>query len=213
MEITIISIKKNPTKKVISVLIGIISWNNYQDTKECILSAKQMNFPNKTITVIDNASQDNSIIKLTKEFPDVKFINNQVNKGYAGGLNTCIDYGLQISSDFIVLTNNDVLFDKNYLKNSIKKFNFDEKIFIIGGKIYFFSQKNKVWSVGGKFNYFHARVDWFADDYPIDRGQFDRLKYVEIVSGCTFIINLKYIDEIGKLSERYFYRGEEWEYS
>ena len=66
--------------------------------------------PNSTIYVIDNASTDDSISYLQKNFPSVRIIQNKKNLGYAGGYNE----GLQsIAEDIYCLLNSDVEVTEN----------------------------------------------------------------------------------------------------
>ena len=69
------------------VTIIVLSYNNYEDTAECLDSLATLDYPDYTVTVIDNGSTDDSARKLKVRFPDYRFILNKANLGYAEGNN------------------------------------------------------------------------------------------------------------------------------
>ncbi|MBI5680684.1 MAG: glycosyltransferase family 2 protein [Methanobacterium sp.] len=48
------------------VSIIILNWNGWKDTIECLESLYQINYPNYTVIIADNASEDDSINKIKK---------------------------------------------------------------------------------------------------------------------------------------------------
>ena len=72
--------------------IIIVNYQTYQLTKDTIKSIidKHHSF-NYEIIVVDNASKDDSLVKLQKDFKDkVKFIASKENNGFAAGNNLAI---------------------------------------------------------------------------------------------------------------------------
>ena len=53
------------TYPLVSILI--LNWNRWKDTIECLESLYQINYPNYSVILIDNNSEDNSIEKI-KEY-------------------------------------------------------------------------------------------------------------------------------------------------
>ena len=54
-----------------------------------------------------------------KNFPDIELITNNENLGYAGGNNVGIRHALAKGCDFILLLNNDVVVDRDFLKRLV----------------------------------------------------------------------------------------------
>ena len=95
--------------------------------------------PNSTIYVIDNASTDDSISYLQKNFPSVRIIQNKKNLGYAGGYNE----GLQsIAEDIYCLLNSDVEVTENWTVPILELFNENKNIAAIQPKIRNYKQKD-----------------------------------------------------------------------
>ena len=61
------------------IYILVINWNNYDDTRECLVSLKGVLYQDYTVVVIDNSSSDSSDEKIRKEFPEFIHIRNHEN--------------------------------------------------------------------------------------------------------------------------------------
>ncbi|MCH7955543.1 MAG: glycosyltransferase, partial [Candidatus Marinimicrobia bacterium] len=70
-----------------NVEIIILTWNGKEDTLECLTSLQKVSYDNIGITVVDNASTDDTVAMIAAEFPSVKLIKNNTNLMYAGGNN------------------------------------------------------------------------------------------------------------------------------
>ncbi|HEX8089199.1 MAG TPA: glycosyltransferase family 2 protein, partial [Blastocatellia bacterium] len=90
------------------VYVIILNWNNYKDTKNCLQSLQATSYPDLKIIVLDNGSTDNSGLLLREEFPDVIFIRNEENLGFARGCNVGIRAALEDPlGAYVLLLNND----------------------------------------------------------------------------------------------------------
>lgn len=79
------------------------------------------------IIVVDNGSTDGTVVWLEKEYPDVVIVKNTENLGFTKPINQ----GVAVSkAEYIILLNNDVRPEKDYLKNILRFFK-DEKVFAV----------------------------------------------------------------------------------
>jgi len=105
------------------VAIVVLNWNGVKDTLDCLDSLQAQSYENFTIAVIDNGSTDNSYKLLseyqTKHSANVEVIHNPKNFGFAGGVNTGIEWALNGDYEYIALFNNDANADKDWLKHLI----------------------------------------------------------------------------------------------
>lgn len=103
------------------VVIIILNWNGIDDTLNCLDSLQNQSYRDFTILVIDNGSTDNSKELLDeyqkKHAKNVEVIYNPKNFGFAGGVNTGIEWALNDDYKYIALFNNDAIADKNWLSN------------------------------------------------------------------------------------------------
>ena len=61
------------------VSIIILNWNGLDDTRECLGSLKNIDYPDHEVFVVDNGSSDGSAETIAKEFPHVRLIRNNEN--------------------------------------------------------------------------------------------------------------------------------------
>ena len=65
------------------VYIIIVNYNGFVDTKECIESCLCLTYENFSIVIVDNASDNDDIERLKKEYPQVELIVCEDNYGFA----------------------------------------------------------------------------------------------------------------------------------
>ncbi|MBI5877785.1 MAG: glycosyltransferase family 2 protein [Chloroflexi bacterium] len=95
--------------------IVIVNFNTPAYTAQC-LDSLRANAPNvdTEIIVVDNASTDDSVARLTAGYPEITMIRSETNRGIAGGNNLGIR---ATSGKYVLLLNNDTL----VLPNSIDR--------------------------------------------------------------------------------------------
>lgn len=97
--------------KIGVVILNYITW---QQTLNCIESIqKSAGIGKPQIYVVDNASPNCSEFKDTCWGENVHFISNSRNMGYAAGNNVGIAQALKDKCDYILISNNDVVFERN----------------------------------------------------------------------------------------------------
>jgi len=102
--------------KLVSIIL--INWNNFEMTRNCILSIKKnTNYPNYEIYLVDNGSVDGSIEKLEKEFHFLKIIRNPRNKGFPYALNQGY---MEAKGYYLCHVNNDAVLLDGWLEEAIK---------------------------------------------------------------------------------------------
>ena len=107
-------------------MIGIIilTYNNWEETKRCIESI--VNFPPEEdyhIYCIDNGSSVRSPFDFEKQYGKqiLTLICTGKNLGYAAGNNVGIKEALQDGCEWLVISNNDIVFCENAISGIIFK--------------------------------------------------------------------------------------------
>jgi GT2 family glycosyltransferase len=118
----------------------ILHYLTYEDTKECIDSIKNnVKYDNYHIVVVDNASSNNSGIKLKKEYDNdkkVTLLKNSINLGFAKGNNVGYKYAKDVlQSSFICMINNDTIIKQSNFIDEILDFYNTERFDILGPDI------------------------------------------------------------------------------
>jgi len=164
-----------------------------------------------TIYVADNASDDDSILFLKREYPEIEIIRNILNGGYAKGYNEALK---EIDADIYCLLNNDVEVTSNWLDPILNEFRSDTKTAIIQPKILDFKNKAKfeyAGAAGGyldKYGYAFCRGRLF-DTIEKDRGQYDEACQIFWASGACLFIRSNTFRKLEGFDESYFAHFEE----
>jgi GT2 family glycosyltransferase len=194
------------------VAIVILVWNNYEDSRKCIESCCSLTYKNLMVILVDNGSVDGSGQCLFKEFPNVDFIYNTENLGYAGGNNAGIRRALERGAEFVLVLNNDVEIEsKDSVGKMVSCFKKMPKIGILGPRIKLMQRSkglNGIEFKSGLYSYikkhFLPKVNFYV---PNDLG-FTVIERV-VVSGCAIMMSRELLDKVGYFNEEFFMYGEE----
>lgn len=174
------------------VFIIILHYSSIKDTEECLKSLKGLDYDNFKIIIVDNGT--NHKIKPG----DNVLIRSKENIGFAAGNNIGIKYALDNKADYVLLLNNDTVVHPNFLKELIGAGENNDKIGILGPKIYYHNS-NKTWFAGGKVNFFYTKgIHVFGK--------------TDYITGCCMLIKKQVINKIGLMHEPYFLYFEDADY-
>ncbi|MDG7041727.1 MAG: glycosyltransferase family 2 protein [Nitrososphaerota archaeon] len=190
------------------VAIIVLNWNGLDDTIECLESLKKVIYQNYEVVVVDNGSEGKDVEVLRTKFGEyVHMIENDKNYGFCEGNNIGIRYALKNGADYVLLLNNDTIVAHDFLSELMKVADSNPKIGIVGPKIYYYRQPNRIWFAGGRISLFStSSVRGFN---LTDKGQFNRVDYVDFVSGSCVLIKRSVFETVGLLDPIYFFSMED----
>lgn len=168
-------------------------------------------YDNLSVIVADNASNDDSIAFLKRNYPSVEIIKNDLNEGFAKGYNTALK---KVSADYYILLNSDVEVTRDWIKPIISLMEGDNKIAACQPKILSYHEKNKFEYAGAsggwidKFGYPFNRGRVF-DFCEIDTGQYDNAEEIFWASGAAFFVKAHIFHQLGGFDEYFFAHQEE----
>jgi GT2 family glycosyltransferase len=194
-----------------SIAVIIINWNGYTLTHACLMSMRQVAYPNFKVILVDNGSEDGSGKKLEKEFPEIASIESKTNLGFTGGNNLGIQKALEKSFDYVMLLNNDTIVEPDFLGPLVDFLEKNSSYGAVQPKIMFERERNKIWNAGG--GYFKwLGMSWSIGIGKEDMGQYQTSKDTAWITGCTMLIRSKVIREIGMFDPRFFayYEDVDW---
>jgi GT2 family glycosyltransferase len=187
-----------------------LNWNGAKLLESFLPSVVQFS-KEAEIYVADNASTDDSVVFIKKNYPSIKIIQNKTNAGFTGGYNLALK---EVDADVFCLLNSDVAVTKDWLKPIKKAFEDLPKAAIIQPKILDLKQKNY-------FEYAGA-AGGFIDQlgYPFcrgrifqalekDEGQYDDVIEIFWATGACMFIKKEVFDELNGFDEAYFAHQEE----
>jgi GT2 family glycosyltransferase len=190
--------------------IILLNYNGYDDTAACIASLRRIDYDNFEIVLVDNHSTDGSAERL-RRLEGLHFIQSEKNLGFAGGCNLGIEFALDHKVDYILLLNNDTIVAAGFLSVMTEHMDLESRIGIIGPKILYNNEENRIWSAGGGISTWTKRTFQYGEN-RIDRGQYDTLRDVDFISGCCMLIRREVLDDIGLFDPEYFMYYEDVDY-
>src|SRR4051812_28779275 len=106
----------------------VLNWNNYQDSRDCLLSLQQATYPRLRVVLVDNGSSDGSGEQLAAEFPGADFMSNTTNLGFARGCNVGTRHALAHGADYVLLLNNDTVVTAGFLEPAVATAEADPRV-------------------------------------------------------------------------------------
>ena len=191
------------------ISIVIVSYNVCQLLDECLQSVKRaLQGIDGEIYVVDNLSTDATVETLQPRHPDVHFIANQENVGFARANNQAIRC---VDSEYVLLLNPDTVVYENTLHGVLDFMDSHPEAGGAGVRMltregYAAPESRRAlptpWvamlkMLGATQRYYMSHLSW---DEP---GQ------IEVISGAFFMLRRKALDQIGMLDEDYFMYGED----
>jgi len=178
-----------------------------------------------SVLVVDNASKPSWLKLMKSRFPQVKWLENKLNLGFAPAINQGLIAGQEKGDDYLVLLNNDVIVPDNFVKDLIQFIKSHPQIVLFSPKIYFapgyefhqqrYLKKERgqvIWYAGGQID----RANWLFSHRgvdEVDQGQWDKLAETDFVTGCCLVIKTELVKKIGLMDKRYFAYFEDVDYS
>ncbi|WP_339606267.1 glycosyltransferase family 2 protein [uncultured Roseivirga sp.] len=196
-----------------SLAIIIVNWNSFNVTKNCLESLRQLEYSNFEVIVVDNGSNDDSLVLLKSSFPEVTVLENGENLGFTGGNNTGIKYALDSEKDLIMLLNNDTIVTPDFAMILVETLLNDNTLGAVQPKIMYNQEKDVIWNAGGFFNSFFSLSKTRGLDQK-DEGQYDKPIDVDWITGCCFLVKSSVVKQIGLLDDKFFiyYEDSDWSF-
>ncbi len=192
------------------IAIVILNWNGASLLQRFLPSVLEHS-PDTSIYVIDNASTDDSVALLKREFSPVHIIQNTSNLGFAGGYNE----GLKaVEADVYCLLNSDVRVTEQWLSPVLELFRSNNEIAIIQPKIRdlkhpeYFEYAGAAGGFIDRLGYPFCRGRIFQA-LEKDTGQYDDISEIFWATGACMFIKSAVFWELGGFDPDYFAHQEE----
>ncbi|MGM0138627.1 hypothetical protein IGI65_001070 [Enterococcus sp. DIV0755b] len=206
--------------------IVILTYNNGNLTNDCLKSivlSKCDDFE-YLFYLIDNSeeSQLHLIIDSLEEFIDYKYFYVK-NRGYSAGNNVGCFEAQKDFCEYIIVTNNDVIFNENTIKGLVNEFGNNSNVGIIGptvflpnGQLQEISMKSDVTLKSTYLSMLRNTPLKFLARKTIEKFFYTNRErpelsfYVYAVSGCCFMMNRECYEKILPFDENVFLYHEEF---
>ncbi|MDD2526938.1 MAG: glycosyltransferase family 2 protein [Lentimicrobiaceae bacterium] len=202
--------------KHIHIAILLPIHNGLDFTRKCLknlednLSHPAVNRNDFTLVVIDDGSTDGSAQWIENHYAETVILKGDGTLWWSGGINRGIDYAIsQSGTSHMLMWNNDILIEKDYLYKLFNVLNRFPANTIIGSKIYFADCPDTIWAMGGIFNQRTGYKDMFGTSQK-DSAIYNTPFEADWLPGMGTLIPRQVIEDIGFMDDRNFpqYHGD-----
>ncbi|WP_045215338.1 glycosyltransferase family 2 protein [Desulfonatronovibrio magnus] len=134
----------------------ILNYNGVNHLDRCLASLGKTDYPDFSIQVIDNASDDESVGLIRSSYPHVEVMENKANLGYGMAYDKAIR---MYEGEYFVLLNNDTEVDPGWLKPLVMRMRLDDSLAAVSSRLFFQEHPNVVNHAGGGMNYIGIAYD------------------------------------------------------
>lgn len=199
------------------VSIIIVNWNTRDMLQDCLQSLQeQAGAVTTEVIVIDNASSDDSVHMVRRQFPNVSLISNQDNRGFAAANNQ----GIAIAQGrYILLLNSDTRVVDRAIAKAVAFADNHPQAGMVSCRTYFvegpiqpncflfpsllnlFLSMSHLGELFERNRFFgRRRMTWW--DY-------DTVREVQAIAGCFMLARREAVAQVGLMAEDYFMYSED----
>ncbi len=178
--------------------IIIPNWNGVrlQLLPTCLAALRLQTWRDFEVIVVDNASTDDSRAWLAREYPEVRVLTLESNRGFAPAANA----GIRAArGDTVVLLNNDTEADPAWLAEIARALEQNRRAGMVACKLRLFDRRDHLHSAGDFY-----RVDGIPGNRGVwekDGGQYDDARGVFGACGGAAAYRRAMLDDIGLFDE------------
>jgi len=204
----------------LDVRIVIATLNSESLLKDCLESIYKNTKKYKyEIVIVDNASEDNTVSMLRRNFPDVKILENHKNKGVARARNQGLKNN---NSRYVLILDADTIVKEKSIDRMVEFMDKNPKVGICGAKL--ISPTGKLQLTCRRFHNLFipvlrrltflriVRKSRLLKDFLMMDWDHKKPKKVDHVIGACQLVRREVIDSIGLLDSRMFYGWEDTDY-
>jgi len=191
--------------KFVSIIIP--TFNREKTVINCINSLLNIDFEDFEIIIIDDASKDDTEIRIKECFSGnkkIRYFRLNNNCGVAVARNEGIKHA---NGDWLCFVDSDNIVDKHFLEELLNLAYSDEKIGFVGPKMCYLNDPKRIWYAGAEINLLTSKTHYIGVN-EIDKGQHDQIREVGHIPNVS-LIKRDVIKDIGLFDFTYFTTYEE----
>ncbi len=185
----------------ISVIIP--NWNGAAHLPVCLNALRVQTLRDFEVIVADNASTDESLGLLARDYPEVRVLRLERNLGFTGACNA----GLRAArGEILILLNNDTEADPRWLAEVAAAFARHPRAGLVASRMLLFDRRDTFHTAGDVYTL--AGTPGNRGVWQADRGQFTEGP-VFSANGGSAAYRRALLDQIGLLDEDFFFSCED----
>jgi hypothetical protein len=169
----------------------LVNYNGMPHLDVCISSVLKQNYPDFEVIFVDNNSSDGSLEYAQNRFPDLTFVANDKNLGYAGGINAGLAYA---TGEYIAPLNIDTEVVPNWLGTMVAFLDENPQAGAVTPKVLLFDNRARINALG-----LNIHISGLA--FCRELGKEDDISVIPEnvpgVSGCSYLIRRQLLEQMG----------------
>ncbi len=182
------------------VHVLVINWNGKEHLEECLETLLKSDYPNAKIVLLDNASDDGSVLFVEERFgadPRLEVLPLDSNLGWSGGNNAGIERALAAGADYVFLINNDTATDPAAIRHMVTMAEEDPSIGALAPKILLYDHPGLLNSIGLEAT--NIGTAWDRGMGRLDGPKWGGRRPVVGVCGAAFFLRAETLRKTGLL--------------
>jgi GT2 family glycosyltransferase len=189
------------------VSVIILSYNTKDLLKQCLQAVeKKLSKIEIEIVVLDNASKDDSVAMIRREFPTIKLIESSKNLGFAKGVNRAAQIA---EGEYFLFLNSDATLQDEGLKDMLDILEHDKSVGAIGGAL--LHSDGKTSESYGRFYFLPELLRLLFLPKNAKSQIVNKKTSVDWVSGGFMLIRASVFKKLGGFDEHFFMYIEDME--
>jgi GT2 family glycosyltransferase len=197
-----LSCREGPFPRVCTV---VLNYNDLINTIETLKSVSALTYKNNTLLLVENSTEKKIIEKIRSRFPSLEIIENESNKGYAGGNNVGMRKAIEMGADYIFLLNNDVVLEEDVIEKLTSAMDCSPKCAACQPLVAYFHDNDITWSAGTEMYFGYPRL--FQRGRKLQRDGAKEPPFGLV--GCALFLRASALEKIGLFDESLFLMQEE----
>jgi GT2 family glycosyltransferase len=187
----------------------VLNYRTADNTIRSVRALRASGLPPSAVIVVDNASGDDSAVRIADAHPGVGLIQQPVNRGFSGGCNAGIREALRLGAGRVLLLNADASVQPSALAAMERLLEIDPALGIVGPIVVSSTETAHVESFGISFSRTTGRL--WNQEFKRSLSAVERpeRRDVDAVSGCAMLIARAVFERIGLFDEEYFFGFED----
>lgn len=198
-----------------TVAVVILNWNGGEDILECVQSVFESSHKALQVVIVDNGSVDGSSDVIRERFPQVQFLVNARNLGFARGSNQGMEWALERGIQYVLLLNGDAHIEENTVNELVAVAEVENDRVVACPRIYLgrpTNEVNRLWFACGTVRLWAGLFQNPAFN-QLDTSEWSESRDMEYASGCCILIPARIIKQVGMLDEAFFAYCEDIDFS
>ncbi len=198
-------------KKKPNLWVVIPTYNRSKDLLACLDSLVSAGIVPEQVVIVDNHSQDDTVVNVGEKYPDAHLIPLDKNLGATGAANIGFVFAIEHGADYVLRQDSDTIVDANFIQPLLDVGESEPDIGVISPKIYYYDPPDEIWYAG-------------VDSQPLifgtknehrhekDHPENSQLREVDYIWAASMLIKSEVLRKTGGFDTDFFVYHEEMDF-